>query len=66
MEKKLELEKICREAYKKLSRSENTLGFSSLEANMFRTMWAAYDRAYRLVFEEKIDYFNNNVKLDEL
>ena len=63
MSDRMKLEQMCRESFKKLSRAEKALGIDSPEANMFRAEWSAFDRAYRLVFKEIIDYFNNNVKI---
>ena len=54
-----QLEQMCRESFKKLSRAERALGINSPEANMFRAEWCAFDKAYRLVFKERLDYFNN-------
>lgn len=64
MNEKLKLEQMCRESFKKLSRVESALGVSSPEANIFRAEWTAFDTAYRLIFKERLDYFNNNVKID--
>lgn len=58
-----ELEHRCRESYKKLSRAERVFGLNSIEANRTRVEWAAYDSAYRLVYNDRIDYYNNNKKL---
>lgn len=57
MEARLQLEQMCRESWSKLSRTERALGIDSPEANIFRAEWSALDRAYRIVFNERIDYF---------
>ena len=58
MEARLQLEQMCRESWCKLCRTERALGVDSPEADIFRSEWSALDRAYKLVFKEKIDYFN--------
>lgn len=63
MHPRIELEQMCRESYKKLCRAERTMGVASLEASISRAEWSAYDRAYRLIFNERIDYYNNNIKM---
>ena len=56
MDKKLELEKMCKESWKKLTKTELVLGFDSPEAKMFRAEWSAFYRSYRLLFEDEIDF----------
>ena len=58
MEVKAKLEEMCRESWNKLVRAERALGISSPEANMFRSAWSELDRAYKLVYGERIDYLN--------
>lgn len=58
MTARMELEELCRDSYKKLDRTEKALGIGSPEAAMFRAEWSAFDRAYRIVFNERIDYYN--------
>lgn len=58
MDKKTLLEQMAREAWETLSITEEQLGFNSPEANMFRAEWAALNRAFQLVYEERIDYYN--------
>lgn len=54
MEKKLKLEKMCKESWERLHRAEEVLGVESPEARMFRAEWSAFYRAYRLLFEDVI------------
>ena len=54
MDKKLELEKMCKESWEKLCRAEEAFGVDSTEAIMFRSKWSAFYRAYRLIFEDVI------------
>ena len=58
MEAKAKFEEMCREAWNKLDRAERALGIDSNEANTFRAAWSQIDRAYQLVYGERIDYFN--------
>lgn len=57
MDKKLELEKMCKESWERLKRTEEALGIDSSEARMFRAEWSAFNRAYRLLYSERIDYY---------
>lgn len=63
MDTRIKLEQMCRESYKKVCRAERTLGIASLETCVLTAEWEAYDRAYRLLFDERIDYYNNNIKM---
>ena len=54
MDKKLKLEKMCKESWKRLYGAEKALGINSPEARMFRAEWSALYRAYRLIFEDEI------------
>lgn len=54
MEKKIELEKMCKESWERLIRAEEALGVDSPEARMFRAEWSAFYRSYRLLFEDVI------------
>lgn len=58
MDKKTLLEQITREAWETLIRAGEALGISSPEANMFRAEWSGLNRAFQLVYEERIDYCN--------
>lgn len=58
MEVREKFEKMCRESWNKLVRAEHTLGISSEEANIFRSTWSELDRAYQLVYRERIEYLN--------
>lgn len=58
MESRIELERLCIESWEKLDRTERALGIGSTEASIFRAEWSAFDRAYRLLYNERIDYFN--------
>ena len=50
------LERMARKSWEKLERAERALGFSSPEANIFRAQWSAFDTAFKLVYEETINY----------
>lgn len=54
MDKKLELEKMCKESWERLHRTEEALGIDSPEARMFRAEWSAFYRSYRLLFDDVI------------
>lgn len=56
MDKKLELEKMCKESWERLNRTEEALGIDSPEARMFRAEWSAFYRSYRLLFGDVIVY----------
>lgn len=56
MNKKELLEQMARQSWNTLHRVEESLGFHSPEAYMLRSEWAAFDRAYQLVYEEDIHY----------
>ena len=54
MDKKLELEKMCKESWERLQRTEEALGIDSPEAGLFRAEWSAFYRSYRLLFDDVI------------
>lgn len=56
MDKKLELEKMCKESWEMLCRVEEAFGIDSPEANMFRAKWSAFNDAFTLVYEETLHY----------
>lgn len=61
MDRRMELERLCIESWDKLDRTERALGIASTEASIFRAEWSAFDRAYRLLYNERIDYYNIGV-----
>lgn len=58
MDKKTLLEQMARETWERLNRAEDALGINSPEANMLRAEWSGLNRAFLLVYEERIDYFD--------
>lgn len=60
MTERMKLEELCRDRFKKLDRAERALGVGSTEAAIFRAEWSAFDTACRIIFNERIDYFNIN------
>lgn len=58
MDGKIKLENICREEYNKVLRAERVRGFDDVDTRLIRAQWAAFDKAYNLVYGERVDYYN--------
>lgn len=55
-ESKLELERLSRDTWMNAVMAEEVLGVHSPEAKIFRAQWHAYDAAFRIVYNERIEY----------
>lgn len=58
MNEKTMLETLARKSWKKLEEANRDYGYFSPEAKKIRDEWATLDKAFRLVYNERIDYYN--------